>query len=205
VIYNGEAAPAVPIAILLGTITGASDDRLHDLIRAARTGDAAALSTVIDRVRLVAREIWPDIRSAEVAGVPGHRPGPVNPLVLAVTHELAGIRGWDHAPGALQRIRPAPEAKVAGSRDPQAEAATLEWVRANRGAAIVLVDDVLRSGSTLRACATAIHATGERRPIFAIAIAARGTGALSADSSAGRVHLEPCIHAYLPARDVDIE
>lgn len=195
----------MPIAILLGTISTALDDPLHDLIRAARTGDAAALATVIDRVRLAAPDIWPDIRSAVVADVPGHLPGAANPLVRAVADELAGIRGWDHAPDALRRIHPAPEAKAGGTRDPQAEAATLAWAHASGSAAIVMIDDVLRSGSTLRACATAIQAAGDRRQIVAIAIAARGTGAGSADSSAGGVHLEPFVHAELPTRDVDIE
>jgi phosphoribosylpyrophosphate synthetase len=167
----------MPIAILLGTISTASDDRLHALVQAARAGDAVALSTVIDQVRLAALDLWPDIHSAVVAGVPGHRPGPANPLVLAVGDELAGIRGWDYAPDALRRISPAPEAKAGGPRDSLAEASTLEWVGAPRGASIVLVDDVVRSGSTLRACATTIHAAGDHRPIFAIAIAARGTTA----------------------------
>lgn len=201
---DARAARGVPIAILLGAISGALDDPVHALVRAARTGDAGALSTVIHQVRLAAPHLWPDIHSAVVAGVPGHRPGPANQLVLAVADELAGIRGWDHAPDALQRIRPAPEAKAGGPRDPQAEAATLEWVRAPRGAAIVLVDDVRRSGSTLRACATTIHAAGDHRPIFAIAIAARRTVASSADSSTG-VHFEPFVHADVPAHDVDIE
>jgi predicted amidophosphoribosyltransferase len=161
----------MPIAILLGTISTAVDDPLHDLVRAARTGDAAAFSEVIDRVRLLAPDTWPDIRSAVVAGVPGHRPGPANRLVLAVAEELAGARGWSHARDALRRIQPAPEAKTGGIRAAPAEAATLAWATPPEGIAIVLVDDVVRSGTTLDACAAAIRAASDQRPIVAVAVA----------------------------------
>jgi predicted amidophosphoribosyltransferase len=169
---DNRAAPAVmPIAILLGTISSAVDDPLHDLVRAARTGDAAAFSEVIDRVRLLAPDTWPDVRSAVVAGVPGHRPGPANRLVLAVAEELAGARGWSHARDALRRIRPAPEAKAGGTRDARKEAHTLAWAPAIGGGAIVLVDDVVRSETTLDACAAAIRAASDHRPVVAVAVA----------------------------------
>jgi predicted amidophosphoribosyltransferase len=41
------------------------------------------------------------------------------------------------------------------------------------GAAIVLVDDVLRSGTTLAACSMAIRVAGDGRPLFAVVVAKR--------------------------------
>lgn len=145
-------------------------------MRAARAGDRAATAEVIDRVRRAALVAWPEIHSAVVVAVPGHRPGPANRLNLAVAGELAAIRGWRHVRDGLRRRRAVPEAKAGGPRDPSTDAATLEWVPAGRDDAIVLLDDVIRTGLTLQACAASIRAAGDRRRLVALAIAARSAG-----------------------------
>lgn len=164
---------AVATRVLLGTFSADFADPLHALVRAARAGDRTALSEVVDRIRLVAWTIWPEIESAVIVGVPGHRPGPTNRLILEVAGELAVIRGWTHVRNRLRRCRSATEAKVGGPRDASADATTLEWVPAPGGAAIILLDDVVRTGTTLRACAASIRVAGDRRRLVALAVAAR--------------------------------
>jgi predicted amidophosphoribosyltransferase len=168
-------ASAVTTRILLGTFAAGHADPLHLLIRAARAGDRVAVSEVIDRVRVVAWAAWPGIQSAVVVAVPGHRAGPANRLNLEVASELGLIRRWNHAPGALRRWRRAPEAKFGGARDAMAEATTMEWVSADGGEAIILVDDVIRTGLTLQACAATVRASGDRRRIVGLAVAARAS------------------------------
>jgi hypothetical protein len=163
----------VATRILLGTFSAGLADPLHVLVRAARTGDHVAVSEVIDRVRLVAWAAWPDIESAVVVAVPGHLPGPANPLILEVADELAVIRGWRHVRDALRRISPAPEAKAGGAHDAAADAATIAWEPAQGYEAVVLLDDVVHTGATLRSCAASIRAAGDRRRLVAMALAAR--------------------------------
>jgi predicted amidophosphoribosyltransferase len=145
------------------------------LIRAARAGDRAAASEVIDRVRVVAWTVWPEIESAVVVAVPGHRTGPANQLNLEVASELALIRHWNHAPGTLRRWSPVQEAKAGGPRDVTTEAMTMAWVSAGDDEAIILVDDVVRTGLTLRSCATSIRAAGDQRRIVGLCLAARAS------------------------------
>lgn len=164
---------AVPTRILLGSFSADDPDPLHDLLRAARAGDANALAQMIDRVRIAAPEVWPEVRGAIVIAVPGHLPGPANQFVVAVAETLATVRGWDHRRDSLRRMRPAPEAKTGAPRDQTAEATTLGWAPHVQGTAIVLVDDVIRSGTTLAACSRAIRATGDPRRVVAIVLAAR--------------------------------
>lgn len=170
---HGPNPAAVATRILLGTFSADLADPLHALVRAARAGDPTALSDVIDRIRLVAWTAWPEIVSAVIVAVPGHRPGPANRLLLEVADELAVIRGWNHVRDALRRCRPAAEAKAGDPRDASADATTLEWVPARGGAAIILLDDVVRTGTTLRACAESIRVAGDRRRLVALAVAAR--------------------------------
>ena len=165
----------VPTAALLGTFSAHHDDPLHRLIRAARAGDRAAISEVIERVRVAAWTVWPEIKSAVVAAVPGHLPEPANRLNLEVASELALIRHWHHAPGTLRRWHRAPEAKAGGPRDVKADAATMQWVSAGDDEAIVLVDDVVRTGLTLQSCATSIRSAGDHRQIVGLCIAARAS------------------------------
>jgi hypothetical protein len=169
-------APDVPVRILLGSFSIGVADELHDLVRAAHEGKPEAVSTVLERVRRAARLVWPHIPEALVVPVPGHMPGPVHPLLRAISAEIATVRGWDQA-DVLRRRRPGPEAKAGGDRDPEAEATTLEVRRPTSPAAIVLVDDVVRTGASLRACVGAIRAGGDGRVVVAVVLAAaRGVG-----------------------------
>ena len=169
----GRPAPAdVPTSIVLGSCAIERADGLHELVRAARAGQPTAVASVLDSVRRAAPPVWAEIESGVVVPVPGHLPGPASRLVVAIAREIAAVRGWPHADGALRRRGPAPEGKAGGVRDPRAEAATLEWRRPARGGVIVLVDDVVRTGSTLRACGEAIRLAGDERQVIAIAVAA---------------------------------
>jgi predicted amidophosphoribosyltransferase len=116
--------------------------------------------------------MWPEHPEAIVVPVPRHLPGPAHSLLTTVSREIATVRGWHEAEDALRRIGRAPEAKVGGTRDPEVEAATLEWRVPSHDGVIVLIDDVVRTGATLRACAVAIRAAGDRRSVVAIAVAA---------------------------------
>lgn len=163
----------IPTRILLGTFSADHAAPLHDLLRTARTGDVKAISEILEQVRIADSPAWPGVESVLVVAVPGHRPGPANALVLAVAGALALAHGWDHGHDALRRISLSPEAKADGARDAAGEAATLDWQAAPEAAAIVLVDDVIRTGTTLAACLTAIRAAGDVRPVFAAVLAAR--------------------------------
>lgn len=161
----------VPTWIVLGPFHVARPDGLHSLIRLARVGDPAALAAVLEDVRRLAPAAWPQVIAGVAVPVPGHVPGPHGRLVATAARQIAAVRGWRHHHDALRRRRAAPEAKAGGPRDPGSDAATLQWRPPKRGHAIVLVDDVVRTGGTLRSCVEAIRGAGDERPVVAIVLA----------------------------------
>ena len=165
------ATAGVPTRIVLGSFSVESRVGLHEVVRAARAGDPEAVADILDRVRRAAPAIWPEVTAAIVVPVPGHLPGPPHPWLVAVSEAIASARGWHLAFDALRRTSPAPEGKTGHSRDPGSEAATLRWHLPALGAMIVLVDDVIRTGATIGACAEALRVAGDERTVVAIALA----------------------------------
>ena len=162
---------AVPTRTVLGAFDPAGSDPLHDLVRAARRGEPAALRFVIHELRLAIPRMWPSIDGV-VVPVPGHLPGDPNQLVLTAARQVAEQRRWSFVDDALVRRLPAPEGKRATTRDVTAESDTLAWNPVQRGGTVVLVDDVVRTGATLAACVDAVRRAGDVRPIVAIVLAA---------------------------------
>jgi predicted amidophosphoribosyltransferase len=165
-----SAVNVVAPVVLLGEFRVHGHDPLHALMRAARTGEAAAVAEVLDQVRRQAAAVLPAISGGVVVPVPSHLPDTVNPMLDEAAAVLAATQGWTFADGALVRRHPAPEAKVGPARSEASEVASLEWTPPP-GQAIVLLDDVVRSGATFRVCAAAIQASGDARPIAAVALA----------------------------------
>ena len=161
----------VPTAVLLGSFGLNGPDRLHDLIRTARAGRRGAIEEILGGVRRAITTMWPEIVGATLVPVPRHVPGPAHALIMATCEEIARARGWHVAGDALRRTRPASEGKAGGPRDAESEATTLAWSGSVPGTAIILVDDVVRSGATMQACARAVRASGDQRRVLAIALA----------------------------------
>jgi predicted amidophosphoribosyltransferase len=177
---SGRGPDPIPTWIVLGTFTARPADPLHDLIRAARDGDRTAAGHIIDGAREAAPRLLPGVTDAVVIPVPSHAVGTASLLVQAAAMAIARARGWWYAPASLRRRDPVAEAKAGGTRDVAAEAATIDWIAPRQGRRIVLFDDVLRTGDTIRVCAHVVRSAGDERDIAAITIAAFDTGTAAA-------------------------
>jgi hypothetical protein len=159
--------------VLLGSFDRSASTGLHALIQSSRSGDPVAVHAVLERVRQVAGLPWPWLRPAVLVLIPSHLPNSTQPFLEAVAETLVALRGWQLATDGLVRIDRGPEAKSSRSRDPAVEASTLEWRHACPAApAIVLLDDVYRTGATIEAARQAIARSGDSRPVLALVVAA---------------------------------
>ena len=150
---------------------------LHDLARAARSGDSAALEAMAAVLLAgVAREA-PDLLAAEgvtVVPMAGHLAGTASGPAEGLARGLCIARpGWLEAPGP-ERLADAPAASVAGERDPAQEAATLRWPGVRGRGPVLLVDDVVRTGASLEAARLAAPARLRERLVAAVAFRAEG-------------------------------
>jgi predicted amidophosphoribosyltransferase len=168
-VLGGTARRTVPVLILLGSFKRSRPNVLHDLIQSARAGEARALTNVLQLVRERASLLPVELGDGAIVTVPGHQPRGSHPLLATVASDMAERMGWTHAERALLRRQAAPEAKFAAVREERAEVATLAWYPPP-GQTIVLLDDVLRTGTTLRVCVNAIR-RADPRPITAVVLA----------------------------------
>ncbi len=161
-----EARPLVIAACASFPRDGVS--RLHDQAAAFRIGDPEAFEVALDIARAaLAGEAGRVLGTRTVAvAIPVHLAGarnrPCERLIEALAAETSGLAsempGLVVGTGALVRIADAPAARDAATRDPAAEASTLRWdatLIPDDADRILLVDDVVRTGSTFEAAALA--------------------------------------------------
>ena len=164
----GQAGGATSLIHAAITFRRDVPDPGHDLLRAFRSGDPAAAARVEAAAR-AALDALPDLAppGTLAVAVPGHLVGSRNAPCAALLRAIGPSQGWTVAPaGLLTRIADAPEGKRFGPRDAAAEAATLAWDAALEPAdtgRILLVDDVVASGASLRAAAAAIPGVWRER------------------------------------------
>jgi ComF family protein len=114
-------------------------------------------------------------------------PVPIHPVRLAergynqsalLARPVARAHGLRFAPRALERVR---DTSVQTALDREARRANVDGAflarTALHGRQVLLVDDVRTTGSTLRACADALHEVGARR-VFPLVLACRDGSAL---------------------------
>jgi hypothetical protein len=168
----------VAVVSLLGSFVRSPslpDDPVHALIGRFRAGDAAAFAEVLRAGRAVL-DLDETLHGPRVAAlvVPGHD-GTRQAGLIRLVADLAVIARWTLAdPGHLIRHATIGEAKHRLLRDPVAELASLHAVPATLHQGIhtvLLVDDVLASGGTIRACVGALRRDGWRGDVAGLVLA----------------------------------
>jgi predicted amidophosphoribosyltransferase len=166
-----STVPPLPldIVVLLGSMPAEGPSPLHELLRAARAGRPAARRTILER--LGSTPAPTTVRNALVVPVPGHAAGPPDAWLTLLATTVARAWGWRCEPKALVRGVSIAEAKRGGSRDPANEGGTLLWTPPGGDDPIVLFDDVVRTGTTLEACAMRVRSADAGRTILGVALA----------------------------------
>lgn len=175
--WQTAAADAIEVQALLGTFDPADDaDPVHHLVRRFRAGDPEAVARVL-AAATEATAARPRLHGVSCAGVvvPGHDGGFGESLVRLVRH-LGATHGWSASrTHVLERDASIEAAKLKRARDPEGEAAGIRLRRDAVPASVrtvVLIDDVLASGGTLRACVSALRREGWDGAIVAVVVAA---------------------------------
>jgi hypothetical protein len=172
-----DATDDVPVHVLLGSFDGDAEppDPVHLAVRRFRAGEPSAVRTVVE-IAAALPELMAELATgrAVAVAVPGHD-GTISDGMRALDACLREAGGRAAAgPPVLTRHVVVPEAKRRAERDPSAEVASLRWI-ATEGVGgverVVLLDDVVASGDTLRACATAMRRDGWSRGVTALVVA----------------------------------
>ena len=167
----------VAVRVLLGSFDPDADppDPVHLLVRRFRAGERVATRAVVG-VATALPDLMDDLGSGRAVpiAVPGHD-GTISVGMRALMTALGAAAGRPAAGHpVLARHVAIPEVKVHGARDPSAELASLRWLSGGgmRGIdRVVLLDDVLVSGGTLRACVAAMRRDGWRGEVTALVLA----------------------------------
>jgi hypothetical protein len=168
----------VDVVALLGSFVrsrSVQDDPIHALIGRFRAGEAAAFAEVLRAGRPMLDRDEP-LHGAQVAAlvVPGHD-GTRQAGLVRLVAELAVTSQWTVPDrGLLIRHAHVPEAKQRQPRDRVAELASLRGTPATLPRVvetILLVDDVLASGGTIRACVDALRRDGWAGGVAALVLA----------------------------------
>lgn len=145
----------------------AYDDLSRTLVLKLKYGRKVALARTM--ARYIEPLIGPDASDAVLIPVPLHRSRlwqrGFNQSAL-VARELSRLSGLRTAPGAIRRVKRTPPLKgmsMLQRRKTMAGAFSVDPAANLQGRTIVLVDDVLTTGSTANACARALIRAGAGR------------------------------------------
>jgi len=145
----------------------AYDDRSRSIVLRLKYGRKVALARTM--AHYMEPLLGPDTADALLVAVPLHRSRlwqrGFNQSAL-VAREIAKRTGLGHAPRAIRRIKRTPPLKgmsLLQRRKAMAGAFSVDPVMDLQGWTVVLVDDVLTTGSTANACARALTRAGAGR------------------------------------------